>query len=163
MSDAVRVPFVDLRRNYALLKHEIDAAIQSVLDAGYFVLSKQVGEFEKIFAAYCQTTYGIGVASGTDALHLALRACGVDSGDEVITVANTCVPTITGITMAGGSPVFVDIDPHTFTMDPERIEKAISRRTKAIVPVHLYRRCADMDVILHIAQRYGLRVIEDCA
>jgi dTDP-4-amino-4,6-dideoxygalactose transaminase len=159
----VHIPFVDLRRNYLSLKPEIDGAIQSVLDRGHFILSEKVRQFEEAFACYCGTRFAVGVASGTDALHLALRACGVDAGDEVLTVANTYVATVSGITMSGAAPLFVDIDPGTLTMNPNLIERAITPRTKAILPVHLYGGCADMDSILSIARRYNLRVIEDCA
>ena len=157
------VPFLDLKRNVGLLKNEIDQAIHSVLESGFFILGKKVQEFEKAFADYCNVREAVGVASGTDALHLALLACGVGKGDEVITVANTCAPTIAGITQTGALPVFVDIDPANFTMDPNKIEAALSSRTKAIVPVHLYGRCADMGGLLDIAKRHGLRVVEDCA
>jgi dTDP-4-amino-4,6-dideoxygalactose transaminase len=161
--NSMQVPFVDFKREYQSIKPEIDQAIQSVLDSGYFILGEKVKALEAAFAAYCGVQYAVGVASGTDALHLAMRACGIGAGDEVITVANTCVPTVAAIAMAGGTPVFVDIDPQTFTLDPEQIEKAITPRTKAILPVHLYGRCADMEPILRIARHYGLWAIEDCA
>lgn len=157
------VPFIDLKRGYQALQSDIDQGIQSVLSSGYFILGEQVKALENAFAAYCDVQYAVGVASGTDALHLALRACGIGHKDEVITVANTCVPTITAITQAGATPVLVDIHSNTFNIDPNRIEQAITPRTKAILPVHLYGRCADMEPILDIAQYYGLRVIEDCA
>lgn len=157
------VPFIDLNRQYRALQREIDEAIRSVIEAGHFILGDKVRQFEERFAEYCGANYAVGVASGTDALHLALRACGVGPGDEVITVANTCVPTVTGITMAGGVPVFVDIDAQTLTIDPQKIEAAITPKTKGLLPVHLYGRSAVMPSILGIAQRHGLRVIEDCA
>ncbi len=157
------VPFIDLKRGYQALQPDIDQGIQSVLSSGYFILGEQVKALENAFAAYCDVQYAVGVASGTDALHLALRACGIGHKDEVITVANTCVPTITAITQTGATPVLVDTHPDTFTIDPNRIEQAITPLTRAILPVHLYGRCADMAPILDIAQYYGLRVIEDCA
>lgn len=157
------VPFIDLKRGYQALQPEIEQGIQSVLTSGYFILGEQVKALETAFAAYCGAQYAVGVASGTDALHLALRACGIGYKDEVITVANTCVPTITAIAQADATPVFVDINPDTFTLDPNQIEQAITPLTKAILPVHLYGRCADMAPILDIACHYGLRVIEDCA
>ncbi len=159
----MHIPFVDLKRHCQSLKDEIDESIRVVLESGYFILGEKVERFEKAFAAYCGVPYAVAVASGTDALHLALRACDVGVGDEVITVANTCVPTITGITMAGAVPVFVDVDPDTFAMDVDRIEDAITSRTKAILPVHLYGRCTDMEPLCGVARRYGLRVVEDCA
>ncbi len=159
----LRVPFLDLKRGLRPLRNELNAAIASVLDAGAFILDGKVDAFEKEFARYCGVSSAVGVASGTDALHLALRACGVGQGDEVITVANTCVPTIAGILQAGATPVFADIDASTLTLDPGRIEKNITPRTKAILPVHLYGRCAPMEAILKIARAHKLRVVEDCA
>lgn len=119
--------------------------------------------FEDAFASYCGARFAVAVASGTDALHLALRASGIGSGDEVITVANTCVPTVVGITMSGALPVFVDIRADTLNMDPAQVESAITPRTKAILPVHLYGRPVEMSAILELARQYSLRVIEDCA
>ena len=162
MSDII-VPFGNLKSDYLQKKAVIDEAIQSVLESGWFVLGEKVEAFEEAFADYCGTRFGIGVGSGTEALHLALLACGVQRGDEVITVANTCVPTISAITFAGAHPVLVDVHTQTYTMDPSRIEERITEKTKVILPVHLYGQCADMDPILDIAQRHGLRVVEDCA
>jgi dTDP-4-amino-4,6-dideoxygalactose transaminase len=159
----MHVPFNDLKRRYLAHKSEIDRAIESVLNSGQYILGKHVEEFERSFAQYCGLLYGVGVASGTDAIHLSLRACGVGEGDEVITVANTCVPTIAAINMAGAKAIFVDINPLTFTIDPKKIEAAITKNTSAIVPVHLYGRCADMHAILDVASKYNLIVIEDCA
>ena len=155
------IPFVDLRRQYLDLKSDIDAAIQHVLDTGQFVLGPEVAAFEKEFAAMCLADAGIAVNSGTSALHLALLAAGVGPGDEVITVTFTFVATTAAIVYTGAKPVFVDIDPKTFTMDVTQIERAITPRTKAIVPVHLYGQAADMDPILAVARRHGLVVIED--
>lgn len=162
MSDII-VPFGNLKLDYLQKKDVIDAAIQSVLESGWFVLGQKVKAFEEAFAEYCRVKFGVGVGSGTEALHLALLACGVQQGDEVISVANTCVPTISAITFAGAHPVLVDVHPQTYTMDPSRIEERITKKTKVILPVHLYGQCADMDPIIDIAQRHGLKVIEDCA
>jgi dTDP-4-amino-4,6-dideoxygalactose transaminase len=145
------------------MKPELDAAIADVLSRGRFILAERLEEFEAAFAAYCGAGYAVGVGSGTEALHLALVACGIRPGDEVITVSHTCVPTVSAVSFAGARPAFVDIDPETYTMDPGSIEEHITPRTKAILPVHLYGQCADMDPILDMAQRRGLRVIEDCA
>lgn len=159
----INVPFGDLRLNYIQHREEIDNAIQDVLKSGWFVLGNTLEKFETAFANFCRVPYAIGVGSGTEALHLSLLACDLRPGDEVITVANTCVPTIAAINFAGGVPVLVDIDRETKTMDPNRIEERISDRTKVVLPVHLYGQCADMNAINMIAKKYGLRVIEDCA
>lgn len=155
------IPFVDLRRQYLELKSDIDAAVQRVLDTGQFVLGPEVEGFEKDFAAMCMADAGVAMNSGTSALHLALLAAGVGPGDEVITVPFTFVATTAAIGYTGATPVFVDIDPVTFTMDVTQIERAITKKTKAILPVHLYGQAADMDPILAIASRHGLVVIED--
>ena len=157
------IPFVDLKAQYASIKTEVNAAIQGVLDSCQFTLGSEVAAFEEEFAAYCQTTHGIGVNTGTSALHLALLAADIGPGDEVITVPFTFVATVSAIHYTGATPVFVDIDPRTFTMDAGAIEAAITERTKVILPVHLYGQPADMDPILEIARRRGLRVIEDAA
>jgi dTDP-4-amino-4,6-dideoxygalactose transaminase len=157
------IPFVDLKAQYRTIKPEVEAAILSVLESCEFTLGSEVRAFEDEFAAYCQTAYGIGVNSGTSALHLALLAAGVGPGDEVITVPFTFIATVSVIAYTGATPVFVDIDPHTFTMDVTAIQAAITSRTKAIMPVHLYGRPADMDPITEIARRRGLVVIEDAA
>jgi dTDP-4-amino-4,6-dideoxygalactose transaminase len=148
---------------YLSQKNEIDEAISRVLASGRYVLGPEVESFEDEFARYVGASFGIGVGSGTEALHLALVASGIGEGDEVITVSNTAVATVVAIESAGGTPVFVDIDPESFVMDPQKIEKAISDRTRAIVPVHLYGQPVDMDIVMSIAGRYGLSVIEDCA
>jgi dTDP-4-amino-4,6-dideoxygalactose transaminase len=155
------IPFVDLKAQYLSIKSEVDAAIQGVLDSCQFTLGSEVAAFESEFAAYCECAHGIGVNTGTSALHLALLAAGIGPGDEVITVPFTFVATVSAIDYTGATPVFVDIDPHSFTMDPAAIEAAITERTKAIIPVHLYGHPADMDPILDIARRHGLVVIED--
>ncbi len=157
------IPFVDLKAQYASIKTEVNAAIQGVLDSCQFTLGTEVAAFESEFAAYCQTAHGIGVNNGTSALHLALLAANIGPGDEVITVPFTFVATVSAIYYTGATPVFVDIDPRTFTMDVGAIEAAITERTKAILPVHLYGQPADMDPILEIARRRGLLVIEDAA
>lgn len=161
--DKVMVPFVDLRAQYLSIKSDIDAAILRVLDSTQFVLGPDVAAFEERFADYCKTREAIGVNSGTSALHLALLAAGVGPGDEVITTPFTFIATVSAIDYTGATPVFVDIDPATLTIDPERIPEAITARTKAILPVHLYGQPADMDPITEIARRHGLAVIEDAA
>ena len=155
------IPFVDLKAQYASIKTEVNAAIQGVLDTCQFTLGSEVAAFEKEFAAYSQAQQGVAVNTGTSALHLALLAAGIGRGDEVITVPFTFVATASAIDYTGARPVFVDIDPKTFTMDPARIEAAITEKTKAIVPVHLYGQTADMDPILEIAKRHKLVVVED--
>lgn len=157
------IPFVDLKAQYLSIKDEIDTAIAEVLESCQFILGEKVEAFESDFASYCQTSYALGVNSGTSALHLALLAAGVKPGDEVITVSYTFVASVAAIRYTGARPILVDIDPRSCTMDPARIEAAITSRTKAIMPVHLYGSCADMDPILEIARRHGLIVIEDAA
>jgi dTDP-4-amino-4,6-dideoxygalactose transaminase len=157
------IPFVDLKAQYRGLKDEVNAAIQDVLESCQFTLGSEVAAFEEEFSAYCQAQYGIGVNTGTSALHLALLAAGIGAKDEVITVPFTFVATVAAIYYTGAKPVFVDIDPRTFTIDVKVIESAITDRTKAIMPVHLYGQPADMDPILEIAKRRGLVVIEDAA
>lgn len=155
------IPFVDLKAQYQSIKPEIDTAIQSVLHSCQFTLGSEVEAFEHEFAAYCGAKQGIGVNSGTSALHMALLAAGVGSGDAVITVPFTFVATVSAIVYTGAAPVFVDIDPQTFTMDATQLEDAITEKTKAIIPVHLYGQCADMGPILEVAKRHELVVIED--
>ena len=157
------VPFLDLKQQYLGLKHEILSAVDRVFESTQFVLGKEVAAFEEEFAAYAGARYGIAVNSGTSALHLALLAAGVGPGDEVITVPLTFVATAAAIGYAGAKPVFVDVDPITYTMDPQQVEAAITPRTKAILPVHLYGQSADMDPILAIGRKHGLMVIEDAA
>ena len=157
------IPFVDLKAQHAALKDELSAAIQRVLESCQFTLGPEVAAFETEFANYCQAEHGVAVNSGTSALHLALLAAGVGPGDEVITVPFTFVATVSAIHYTGATPVFVDIDPRSFTMDVTQLEAAITDRTKAIIPVHLYGQPADMDPILSIAKAHGLVVIEDAA
>jgi dTDP-4-amino-4,6-dideoxygalactose transaminase len=157
------IPFSDLRSQYLSIKGEIDAAVQRVLASGWFILGEEVRAFEEEFAAYVGAKHGIGVGSGTEALHLALLACGVGPGDEVITVSHTAVATVAAIELTGARPVFVDIDPRSYTMGASQLEAKIGPATKAIVPVHLYGQMADMDSILSIARERGLKVVEDAA
>jgi len=148
---------------YQAHKAEIDAAILRVLDKGWYILGEETKMFESEFAAYIGVAQGIGVGSGTEALHIALAACGIRPDNEVITVSHTAVATVAAIELAGAVPVLVDIEPDYFTLDPDKLEAAISPRTKAIIPVHLYGQPADLAPILEIARRHGVRVIEDCA
>ena len=159
----VKIPLVDLKAQYGSIKQEINGAIQRVLQSGQFILGPEVKAFEEEMASYCGTGFGVGVASGTDALQLALLACGVKPGDEVITSPFTFIATTEAITNCGAIPVFVDIDPRTYNIDPAQIELKITAETKAIIPVHLYGQPADMEPILDMAERYNLKVIEDCA
>lgn len=159
----VKVPFLDLKAQYHSIKPEIDVAVAKILETSQFVLGEEVAGFEREFAAYSGAAQGIAVNSGTSALHLALLAAGVGPGDEVITVPNTFVATVAAIKYTGARPVFVDIDPLRYTMDPARVEGAITPRTKALIPVHLYGQPADMDPILEIARRRKLVVVGDAA
>jgi len=157
------IPFGDLRLQYRAIKVELDRAIQSVLEDGWFILGKNVSAFEREFADYCRAAFAVGVANGTEALQLALMACDVGPEDEVITTPLSATFTALAISATGAIPKFVDIDPETYNLDPQRLEKAIGPRTKAIIPVHLYGQPADMEPILTIAQQHGLLVIEDAA
>jgi len=157
------VKFGDLAREYQSIRGEIDAALAGVLSRGWFVLGPEVEAFEREFARYVGATYCVGVASGTEALALALMACGVSHGDEVITVAHTAVPTVSAVSMVGARPVFVDITSETCLLDVARVESIITPRTRAIVPVHLYGQCVDMAGLLKIAEKYAIAVIEDAA
>ena len=158
-----KIPSLDLKAQYQTIKPEIDAAIAGVLESCQFVLGSEVAEFEQEFAAYCGTAECIALNSGTSALHLALLAAGVGTGDEVITVPFTFVASVAAVLYAGARPVLVDIDPCSFNIDPAAIEAAITPRTKVILPVHLYGQPADMDPIMEIARRHRLIVIEDAA
>ncbi len=157
----MRIPLVDLKRQYRDIKGEVLTEIEKTLDGMQLFLGKNVQEFESEFASFCNSEFGIGVGSGTDALHLALLACGIGPGHEVITVSHTFFATVEAITLTGARPVLVDIDPKTYNMDPAQIEKAISHRTRAIIPVHLYGHPADMAPIMDLAETYKLKVIED--
>ncbi len=159
----MKVPFGNLKAHYHEYKKEIDTAVQRVLDSGYFILGPELTKFEKEFEEYLGNGYVSGCANGTDAIYLALMACDVGLGDEVLVVAHTAVPTICAIRMTGAQPVFVDIDVNNYTMDAVDLESKISEKTKAVIPVHLYGQMADMDAIMAVAQKHNLKVIEDCA
>jgi dTDP-4-amino-4,6-dideoxygalactose transaminase len=157
------IPFLDLRAQYHTIKPEIDSAVLAVLESTQYALGSAVASFEQAFAAYTQTQYCLGVNTGTSALHLALLAAGIQAGDEVITSSFTFVATVAAIEYAGARAVYVDIDPRTYNLDPNLLEQAITPKTKAIIPVHLYGQAAELDPILALAGRYGLAVIEDAA
>jgi dTDP-4-amino-4,6-dideoxygalactose transaminase len=159
----MNIPFVDLKAQYKSIREEIDSAISEVLSTTGFIGGKFHDSFEQDFARYCETKHCIGVGNGTDALFLALKALGIGSGDEVITVANSFIATSEAVTMTGARVVFVDINPDTFTIDVKKIEEKITGRTKAILPVHLYGQPADMDPIVNLAQKYNLKVVGDAA
>jgi dTDP-4-amino-4,6-dideoxygalactose transaminase len=159
----LKVPFGDLKVHYQACKSVIDGAVQRVLESGFYILGPELQRFEEEFAQFLGSEYVVGCASGTEAIYLALAAVNIGPDDEVIVVAHTAVPTVSGISMTGAKPVFVDIDPSSGLMDPAQIEAKITNRTKVIMPVHLYGRIADMDAILSIAKKHGLTVIEDVA
>jgi dTDP-4-amino-4,6-dideoxygalactose transaminase len=160
---SMHVPLVDLHAQYRTIKQEITTAFEDVLETMQLFLGPQTRAFEDEFAAYCNCRYGVGLSSGTDALTLALRACGIGSGDEVITVSNTFIATVEAVALAGALPVFVDIDPGTYTMDHRQLDAALTSRTRAILPVHLYGHPVDMQHVLDFARLHGLRVIEDAS
>jgi dTDP-4-amino-4,6-dideoxygalactose transaminase len=168
-SPSKRILACDPGANYRARRAEIDAAIQRVVESGWYILGPDVEAFEREFANYLGTGYAVGVGSGTDGLHLALRACDVRPGDGVATVSHTAVATVAAVEMAGALPILVDVDPATYTMDPQSLENALARqavkspRIKAVVPVHLYGQPADLASILQIAGNYGIPVVEDCA
>lgn len=157
----MKINFVDLKKQYHSIKKETDNAIQRVIDSTSFVLGKEVSDFEKNFADFCNTKYSIGVASGTDALFLALKALDIGPGEEVITVANTFIATPLAISHCGAKPVIVDCNPDDYNIDVSKIESAITNKTKAIIPVHLYGQPADMDPILELAEKHNIKVVED--
>jgi dTDP-4-amino-4,6-dideoxygalactose transaminase len=157
------IPQANPHAQYASHRAEIDQAIARVLDKGRYILGEEATAFEREFATYIGVHFGIGVGSGTEALHLALRACGIGPGDEVITVSHTAVATVSAIELCGARPVLVDIDPRSLTLDPNQLETAITPATRAIMPVHLYGQSADLEPILSIARQHDVRVIEDCA
>lgn len=157
------VPFLDLKASYLELQDEIDAACRRVLESGWYILGGEVEAFEQEFAAFCEVAHCIGVGNGLDALHLILKGMGIGPGDEVIVPSNTFIATWLAVSYAGATPVGVEPDAATGNIDPTRIEAAITPRTRAIMPVHLYGQPADMDPICAIAKRYGLRVFEDAA
>lgn len=159
----MRIPLVDLRSQYQAIKHEVAAAFEDALENMQLFLGPQVQAFENEFAAYCGCHYGVGVSSGTDALALALRACNIGTGDEVITVSNTFIATVEAIALVGARPVFVDIDLGTYTMDWRQLDRVLTPSTRALLPVHLYGHPAEMQPVLDFARSYGLRVIEDAS
>lgn len=159
----MKVPFLDLKAPHAELRKELDAAYSRVLDAGWFILGEETDRFEAEFARFCGTEFCIGVGNGLDALHLALIAHGIGKGDEVIVPSNTYIATWLAISYAGGIPIPVEPDSASYNLDPAAIEAAITPRTRAILPVHLYGRIADMAAICAVAEKHGLVVIEDCA
>jgi len=159
----IQVPFLDIRVQNVALRPEFDAAIREVIDSGAFAGGQYVAEFETDFAAYCECRHAIGLGSGTEALWLALLALGVGPGDDVLTVPSTFMATAEAITYCGARPIFVDVDARTCTLDPAGLEKALTPKTKAIIPVHLFGQTADMDPILEFARARGLFVIEDAA
>lgn len=148
---------------YQSLKEEIDAAVNKILSSGYYILGPETAAFEEEFASYTGVSHCIGVGNGTDAIHIALKACGIGPGDEVITVSHTAVATISAILLTGASPVFADISPASYTLDPGHLESLVTENTRAIIPVHLYGHPANMPGIMSLAQKAGVYVIEDCA
>jgi dTDP-4-amino-4,6-dideoxygalactose transaminase len=159
----MKLQMVDVVGQYRKIKPEVDAVIHRVLDSGQFILGKEVGEFECAVAGYLGVKYAVGCASGTDALQIAMMAFGIGPGDEVVSTPFTFVATAETIALLGAKPVYVDIDPRTYNIDPTRIERAITPKTKGIIPVHLYGQPADMDPIMAVARRHNLKVIEDSA
>jgi dTDP-4-amino-4,6-dideoxygalactose transaminase len=159
----MKVPLLDLKRQYACIKDEIDTAVHEVLDKTQFILGEKVKKFEENIAQYCGCKHAVGVASGTDALLLALRACGVGPGDEVIIPDFTFIATSNVISRLGATPVFVDIERDTYNIDPNLIEKKITKKSKGIIPVHLFGQCVDMDPLLEICKKHNIKVVEDAA
>lgn len=159
----MKIPVLDLQAQYKFIKNEIGAVINKVIDNQDFILGEEVSALEAEVAAYCGAKYAVGLASGTDALILALKALGIKEGDEVITTPFTFFATAESISIVGAKPVFVDIDPKTYNMDARLVEARITKRTRVIMPVHLYGQCADMDPLIALAKKHGLKVIEDAA
>lgn len=159
----MKIPFLDLKAPYVELRAELDAAYRRVMDSGWFILGEEVDAFETEFARYCGASYCVGVADGLDALVLILRGYGIGPGDEVVVPANTYIATWLAVSYAGATPVPVEPDPRTYNIDPNRIAAAITKRTRAIMPVHLYGQPAEMDSIAAIGRQYGLKIIEDAA
>ena len=159
----MQIPLVDLRAQYQTIRSEVLAAIEDVLSGMQLFLGKQSQAFEQEFAAFCGCDYGVGCATGTDALMLALRACEIGPGDEVITVSNTFIATVEAIALVGAIPVFVDIDPATYMLDWTQLERVLTPRTRAIIPVHLYGHPVEMRPVMDFAREHGLRVIEDAS
>ncbi len=161
MTNPMRVPFLDLNEQFTSIRSEVDAAVKCVLDSKRFVLGEDVDAFEREFATFCGVSECIGVDNGLSALELPLRAAGIGPGDEVITAANTFIATAISISITGAKPVLVDVNPQTYLIEADAIEAAITPRTRAIIPVHLYGQTVDMDPIMRLAERYGLFVLED--
>src|SRR5439155_10428891 len=159
----MQIPLVDLQAQYRTIKQDVLSAIEETLESMQLFLGPQTQAFERDFATYCDCRYGVGVATGTDALALALRACDIGPGDEAITVANTFIATVEAIALVGATPVFIDIDADTYTLDWRRLDQVLTPRTRAILPVHLYGHPAEMQPILEFARAYGLYVIEDAS
>lgn len=159
----MQIPLVDLHAQYKTIKSEVLAAIEGVLESMQLFLGPQTRGFEEEFAAFCGARYGVGVGSGTEALALALRACRIGPGDEVITVSHSFIATVEAIALVGARPVFVDIEPESYTMDCTQLEKVVTERTRAIIPVHIYGHAVDMQQVLDFARKYNLRVIEDAS
>ncbi len=159
----MKVPFGDMKLHYQTYKSQIDQAVHRVLESGHYILGSELEKFEANFEKWLGAGYVAGCASGTEAIYLALAAAGVTTGDEVLVVAHTAVPTISAISMTGATPVFVDIDPNTCLMDVDLVELKITEKTKAIVPVHLYGQMVDMEPLLKIAAKHKIMLLEDCA
>lgn len=159
----MEIPLVHLHRQYQNIKPGIDKAVKKVIDAQAFIMGEEINALERSIAGYCNVKYAVGVSSGTDALFLSLKALGIKEGDEVITTPFTFIATAEAISNTGATPVFADIDKRTYNIDPEKIEEKMTKRTKAIIPVHLYGQCADMDSISAVSRKYGLKIVEDCA
>lgn len=159
----MKIKVWDYLDEYRIEKNEIEQAIEDVLTSGYLILGEKVKRFEEAFSAYCGVNFGVGVDNGTDALFLGLKALNIGKGDEVITVSNTAVPTVSAITATGAKAVFVDVECDTFLIDTNKIEDVITKKTKCILPVHLFGQCADMNRIIGIAKKHNLFILEDCA
>ncbi len=159
----MHIPLVDLQAQFSSIKHEVMPALERVLEQMQLYLGPQCQQFEQTFARYCGCDYGIGLSNGTDALALALRACNIGPDDEVITVANTFIATVEAIALVGATPIFIDVDPETYTMDWRQLESVLTERTRAIIPVHLYGHPVEMQPVMDFAQAHGLRVIEDAS
>jgi dTDP-4-amino-4,6-dideoxygalactose transaminase len=163
IASRMTIPILDLKAQYASIRNEIQAAVNSVLENQHFILGPEVKALEKEIAEYCGTKYAVGVASGTDALILGLKACGIGPGDEVIVPSFSFIATADAVSLLGGTPVFADVQPDTYNIDPTKVEALITPRTKAIIPVHLYGQAADMDPLLALARKHNLKVLEDTA
>src|SRR5436305_14755394 len=159
----MHIPLVDLQAQFSSIKHEVMPALERVLEQMQLYLGPQGQQFEQTFARYCGCDYGIGLSNGTDALALALRACNIGPGDDVITAANTFIATVEAIALVGATPIFIDVDPETYTMDWRQLESVLTERTRAIIPVHLYGHPVEMQPVMDFAQAHGLRVIEDAS